>query len=64
VIIVTSLVGCVALAVPYLPRVHSALRMMPPLPEYYGFLVAILVSYMLLVQVVKTIYQRIFNDWL
>jgi P-type Mg2+ transporter len=64
VIIVTLLVGCIVLAIPYVPRVNSALRMMPPLPEYYGFLVAILLSYVLLAQVVKMIYQRIFNDWL
>jgi Mg2+-importing ATPase len=52
------------MAIPYIPGLHSAVRMVPPLPEYYGFLAAILLTYMLLVQAVKTIYKRIFNEWL
>jgi Mg2+-importing ATPase len=64
VITVTFLVGCAALAVPYVPKLHESLKMIPPLPEYYGFLAAILVTYMILVQVVKILYRRAFHDWL
>jgi Mg2+-importing ATPase len=64
VITVTFLVGCVAVAVPYVPKLHTSLSMIAPAPEYYGFLVAILLTYMVLVQLVKVVYLRLFHDWL
>lgn len=64
VIIVTSLIAAVALAIPHIPRLSTALGMMPPVAEYYGFLFAILTAYIILVQLVKTMYLRLFHDWL
>jgi Mg2+-importing ATPase len=64
VITVTFLVGCVAVAIPYVPKLNVAVSMIAPAPDYYGFLVAILFTYMVLVQLVKTLYVRLFHDWL
>ena len=52
------------MAVPYVPKLNKALGMVPPVPEFYGFLAAILIAYALLVHIVKMIYQHIFKEWL
>lgn len=59
-----SCVCVVGLAIPYVPGVSSALDMQRPRPTFYTFLVPILVSYMLLVQLIKIIYRRIYHEWL
>ncbi|KAF9517656.1 hypothetical protein BS47DRAFT_1371289 [Hydnum rufescens UP504] len=64
VVFLTSLMAAVAMVVPYIPPFEHALKMAHPKPEFYGFLVAILASYALLVQLIKTIYQRVFHEWL
>lgn len=56
--------SAVGLALPYIPRIAPALLMQSPHPTFYGFLVAIVFSYVLLVQAVKTIYRRIYKEWL
>jgi P-type Mg2+ transporter len=56
-----SLIG---LALPYIPHISEALQMQHPHPTFYGFLVAILLSYIGLVQGVKVIYMRIYKEWL
>jgi Mg2+-importing ATPase len=60
----TTLIGAIAMAVPWIPQLNHALGMVPPLPEFYGFLVAILAAYALLVHIVKSTYQRLFKEWL
>jgi len=59
-----TIICLVGLALPYIPTLSSALQMQHPHPAFYGFLVPILLSYMLLVQLVKTIYRRIYHEWL
>jgi Mg2+-importing ATPase len=54
----------VGLVLPYVPPLSSALQMQRPHPTFYGFLVPILISYMLLVQLVKIVYRRVYKDWL
>jgi P-type Mg2+ transporter len=54
----------VGLTLPYIPRIAPALQMQRPHPTFYGFLVAILISYVLLVQGVKVVYKRIYKQWL
>jgi P-type Mg2+ transporter len=48
----------------YIPTLSSALQMQHPHPTFYGFLVPILISYMLLVQLMKFIYKRVHKEWL
>jgi len=56
---------CIAgLVLPYIPILSSALQMQHPHPSFYGFLVPILISYMLLAQLVKLIYRRLYKEWL
>jgi len=64
VVATTTTVGAIAMAVPYIPKLNKALSMGTPVPEYYGFLAAIIVGYGLLVHIAKTVYQRIFKEWL
>ena len=52
------------MALPYIPRLNNALGMVPPAPEFYGWLAAIIISYAFLVHIVKMIYQRLFHEWL
>jgi P-type Mg2+ transporter len=62
--IVTTAVAFIAMALPWIPVLSEALKFEHPAPEFYGFLVAIVIAYSLLVQIGKTIYMRFFNDWL
>lgn len=58
------LICIIGLAIPYIRPIADALQMQPPHPTFYGFLTTILLSYMLLVQFVKTIYKRVYGEWL
>jgi Mg2+-importing ATPase len=58
------LISLIGLAIPYIPAISTALKMQRPHLTFYPFLVAILLSYMGLVQVVKTIYRRLYKEWL
>ena len=58
------LICIVGLAIPYIRPIANALQMQLPHPTFYGFLAAILLSYMFLVQFVKTIYRRVYGEWL
>jgi len=58
------LICMVGLALPYIPPIAHALQMQRPHPTFYAFLVAILLSYMMLVQMVKLVYRRIYHEWL
>jgi P-type Mg2+ transporter len=58
------IMGTIGLSLPYIPPLAQALQMEHPHPTFYGFLCAILLSYILLVQVVKTIYRRIYKEWM
>ena len=58
------IISALGLALPYIPRIAPALGMQEPKPTFYGLLAAILVSYVLLVQIVKTIYRRLYKEWL
>jgi len=60
-LVIICVVGWV---LPYVPALSSALQMQRPHPTFYGFLVPILISYMLLVQLVKIIYRRVYKEWL
>lgn len=64
VLIVSFGIASIILAIPYIPKVNTALHMMPPEPEFYGYLVAILVGYAIVIQFVKIFYQMIFKEWL
>jgi Mg2+-importing ATPase len=59
-----TVIGLIGLAIPYIPPIANALQMERPHPSFYGFLAAILFCYVLLTQVVKTIYRHIYKDWL
>jgi P-type Mg2+ transporter len=58
------LICCVGMALPYIPGLSTALKMEHPHPTFYAFLVGLLASYMVLVQVVKTVYRSIYKEWL
>ena len=58
------LICIIGLAIPYIPPISHALQMQLPHPTFYGFLAVIFLSYILLVQLVKTIYRRVYGEWL
>jgi len=58
------LIAAVGMSLPYIPGINSALKMQHPRPTFYGFLAAILTTYILLVQLVKVIYKRIYKQWI
>lgn len=58
------LICIIGVAIPYIPPIANALEMKRPHPTFYGFLLAILLSYMLLVHLVKTIYRRVYREWI
>jgi len=64
VVILTTIIAGIVIGIPYVPKLNTAIGMTPPRPEYYGFLVAMNFAYVILVQIVKTIYQRVFKEWL
>lgn len=64
VVLVTFGMACVSMAIPYIPKVNSALQMRPPHPEFYAYLVGIIAAYACVVHVVKVLYQMRFKEWL
>ncbi|KAI6112317.1 Mg-transporting ATPase [Pisolithus thermaeus] len=64
VVLVTFGMACVSMAIPYIPKVSSALQMKPPHPEFYAYLVGIIAGYACVVHVVKVLYQMRFKEWL
>ncbi|KAJ7483116.1 Mg-transporting ATPase [Mycena galericulata] len=62
--VVTTTVACVAMALPWIPGVDNALQFERPEPEFYGFLVALVVAYATLVHLGKMVYLRLFKQWL
>lgn len=58
-----AIIAIIGTVIPYIPPIARALSMQRPHPLFYAFLVAILVSYLLLVQLVKVIYMRIYKEW-
>jgi len=64
VILCTFLVCCVCVALPFIPGVNVYVNMQPLPGLYFGYLLAALVSYCILVNIGKAIYLRVFGDWL
>jgi Mg2+-importing ATPase len=64
VVVVTFGVACVAMAIPYIPKINKALQMTPPEPIFYSYLVGIILTYACVIHVVKSLYQRAFKEWL
>ncbi|KAK2462803.1 hypothetical protein APHAL10511_005194 [Amanita phalloides] len=63
VFLTTLLIAAIGIAIPYTP-LGRAEHMAHPYPMFYPFLVGILICYMALVQITKTIYIRLFKEWL
>ncbi|KAG1890145.1 Mg-transporting ATPase [Suillus subluteus] len=64
VVLTTFGIAGIAIAIPYMPKVNTALQLTPPEPIYYSYLLAMVVGYALVVHVAKTIYQLAFKEWL
>lgn len=64
VVLITFGMACLSMAIPYIPKLNSALQMVPPEREYYGYLVAMVAGYAVVIQVVKVLYQLMFKEWL
>lgn len=63
VVAATSLVMALGIIIPFTPL--AGILSMVPLPfAYFPWLIGLLVSYNLLIQVVKNWYIRRFNEWL
>jgi Mg2+-importing ATPase len=62
--VVTTSIAFIAMASPWIPGISETLKFEHPDPEFYAFLVAIVAAYSMLVQLSKTIYLKIFKDWL
>ena len=57
--------ACVSMAIPYIPKINSALQMTPPDPMFYTYLLGMISGYALVIHIVKTIYLWAFKgEWL
>lgn len=54
----------ISIAIPYMPKINTALKFTPPEPIYYSYLLAMIIGYAMVVHVVKTLYQLVFKEWL
>ncbi|KIK46770.1 hypothetical protein CY34DRAFT_800114 [Suillus luteus UH-Slu-Lm8-n1] len=54
----------IAIAIPYMPKVNTALHLTPPEPIFFAYLLGMITGYALVVHVAKTIYQLAFKEWL
>lgn len=54
----------IAIAIPYMPKVNTALHLTPPEPIFFTYLLAMITGYALVVHVAKTLYQLAFKEWL
>ncbi|WP_044730302.1 magnesium-translocating P-type ATPase [Metamycoplasma hominis] len=62
---ISTLIGCAIInAVPYIPGINKGLSLMPLPGIYYAWLVLFLGIYVLLVVSVKSIYKRIYKEFL
>ncbi|EDR08779.1 Ca-transporting ATPase, truncated [Laccaria bicolor S238N-H82] len=64
IVALTTLVSGIVFAIPYIPKLSAVLGMSRPKPEFYGFLAAMVMGYVILVHIVKVIYQHMFKEWL
>jgi Mg2+-importing ATPase len=65
VVLVTFGMACVSMAIPYIPKINSALQMTPPDPMFYTYLLAMVAGYAFVVHIVKTLYLSAFKgEWL
>ncbi|KAG2340873.1 Mg-transporting ATPase [Suillus weaverae] len=64
VVFTTFGIAGIAIAIPYMPKVNTALSLTPPEPMFYAYLVAMIAGYALVVHVAKTFYQLAFKEWL
>lgn len=57
--------ACVSMAIPYIPKINSALQLTRPDPIFYAYLAGMIAGYALTIHVVKTIYLWVFRgEWL
>lgn len=64
VVFTTFGIAGIAIAIPYMPKVNTALRLVPPEPVFFAYLAAMITCYALVVHVAKTVYQLAFKEWL
>jgi hypothetical protein len=60
----TVIISGIGLAIPNLGFARSALGMVAPPTEYYAYLGVCILAYMILQQLLKVLYIRIFKVWL
>lgn len=63
-LISTSVIMTIGVAIPYIHPVAKVLGMVTPAPSFMGFLVAELLLYCVEVQLVKVVYKWLFKVWL
>ncbi|KAG1869772.1 hypothetical protein C8R48DRAFT_699663 [Suillus tomentosus] len=54
----------IAIAIPYIPKINTALKLTPPDPLFYAYLLGMIAGYALVVHIAKTLYQLAFKEWL
>ncbi|KAG1751439.1 Mg-transporting ATPase [Suillus paluster] len=64
VVFTTFAIAGIAIAIPYIPKVNTALQLTPPEPLFFAYLSAMVIGYALVVHVAKTLYQLAFKEWL
>ncbi|KAF8546738.1 Mg-transporting ATPase [Imleria badia] len=65
VVLVTFGMACVSMAIPYIPKINSALQLTPPEPMFYTYLLGLITGYAIVVHIVKNIYLWVFKgEWL
>jgi hypothetical protein len=52
------------MVIPWIPGVNTALKFETPAPEFYGLTLAMTLAYAALVHIGKSIYLRVFKEWL
>ncbi|KAG2342843.1 Mg-transporting ATPase [Suillus weaverae] len=57
-------IAAIAIAIPFMPKVNTALQMIPPEPMFFAYLVAMVSAYAFVVHIAKTLYQLAFKEWL
>ncbi|KAG2043361.1 Mg-transporting ATPase [Suillus americanus] len=64
VVLTTFGIAGIAISIPYMPKINTALQLTPPEPIFYSYLLAMVIGYALVVHVAKTFYQLAFKEWL
>lgn len=62
VLLTTAGMAAIGISFTYIPKLNSTFNMTRPDPVYGGYLCAVLVGYMILVQCVKLVYVRLFHE--